>query len=440
MRVIFFFCFTLLLYLPINSQETIAIPDIGLEECLIDLGIDSNGLNGSILVSDANYVVNLNINDPITNKLLPNVHSKVKDLTGLDRFPNLKRIDCFGNNITKIDLSKSTSITFLNCSDNQIESLDLRNNTELIYVSCDNNDLTELIIGKNENLESLYCSFNRLSNLDVKGCTKLESLDTTNNEIDAIIVNDTQLKNTPQGWYKDDTAIYTKNINTTIQSAPIIQENKQTTLTKTIAKNPETTINNKAKESTANYYEKFQSSVVTEYDKLILDDNHLQNKKNELVQKYNLAPKQLNEWITKYSNLLSINNNRIKVSDVGNVVPNYSNFKRATVNEYEKLILNPSYLQSKKEEIQKKYNLNSLQFTQWINKLGTPSLKAKTTQTQESTEDQYNKFKKSVVNEYDSLVLNPLHLQNKKKSIQQKYNITAIQLNDWINKYSKVKH
>ena len=69
-----------LLTFNVVSQETIAILDIGLEECLIDLDIDSNGLNGNILVSDAKYVVNLNINDPITNKLLPNVHSKIKDL------------------------------------------------------------------------------------------------------------------------------------------------------------------------------------------------------------------------------------------------------------------------------------------------------------------------------------------------------------------------
>ena len=104
MKTITPFCFATLLAFNVYSQETIRIPDIGLEECLINLKIDSNGLNGSILVSDARHVVNLNVNDPITNKLLPNVHSKITDLTGLESFPNLKRIDCFGNNITKIYL------------------------------------------------------------------------------------------------------------------------------------------------------------------------------------------------------------------------------------------------------------------------------------------------------------------------------------------------
>ena len=190
------------------SQETIRIPDIGLEECLIDLDIDTNGLNGNILVSDAAYVVNLNINNPITNKLLPNVHSKIKDLTGLESFPNLKRLDCFGNNITKIDLSKSKSITFLNCSENQIESLNLSNNTELVYVSCDNNKLSSLILGNNDRLETLYCSFNNLTELDVKGCHNLENLDATSNKIDVIVANDSQLNNIPSGWYKDGTTSY----------------------------------------------------------------------------------------------------------------------------------------------------------------------------------------------------------------------------------------
>ena len=426
----------LLLTLNVVAQETITIPDIGLEECLIDLGIDSNGLNGSILVSDARYVVNLNINDPITNKLLPNVHSKVKDLTGLESFPNLKRIDCFGNNITKINLSKSTSITFLNCSDNQIESLDLSNNTDLVYVSCDNNELTELILGENKNLENLYCSFNRLTNLDVKGCTKLESLDTTSNEIDAILVNDKQLNNIPQGWYKDDTAVYTSNAGFTESTTVAVptQENKTIT-TQPIQKN-------NSKETASNYYEKFQLSVVTEYDKLVLATAHLQSKKNELQKKYNLNPTQLTEWINKYSSLLTFNNNVIKSTDIGlpqkHSAAYYSKFKKSAVEEYEKAILTPSYVQSKKEEIQKKYNLNAEEFTQWINLLGDAALKPKTTQPQETAKSYYEKFQKSVAKEYEYAVLNATHLQNTKNQIQQKYNLTTEQLNQWVKKHSKI--
>ncbi|WP_299160353.1 hypothetical protein [uncultured Tenacibaculum sp.] len=425
-----------------SQEETIRIPDIGLEECLIDLDIDSNGLNGSILVSDAAYVVNLNINNPITNKLLPNVHSKIKDLTGLESFPNLKRLDCFGNNITKIDLSKSTSITFLNCSENKIESLDLSNNTELIYVSCDNNKLNSLILGNNPSLENLYCSYNNLTSLDVKSCNSLENLDATGNKINIIVANETQLKNTPPGWYKDSNTSYANasstpkplNTNTVVE----YQEDKKPqtiSVKKTVKTN--STQNSQTKEATAaNYYEKFQLSVINEYDKLILANNHIQDKKIEIEKKYALNPDQFSQWITKYSNLKKNTVNALKKSTTAH----YSKFKRAAVEEYEKLVLNPSYLQSKKEEVQKKHQLNSEQFSEWINLFGTPSLKTKTTQPQETAEDYYIKFKKSVVNEYDSLILNPTHIQNKKKEIQQKYKLTPIQLNEWIKKHSKIRN
>lgn len=434
-----------LLTFNIFSQETIDIKDIGLEECLIDLDIDSNGLNGNILVSDAKYVINLNINDPITNKLLPNVHSKIKNLGGLEHFPNLKRLDCFGNEITQIDLSKSTSITFLNCSENKIERLDLSNNTELVYVSCDGNKLNSLIIGDNPNLKSLYTSFNELTTLNVKSCTKLESLDTTGNQMNSIIVNDTQLNKIPEGWYKDENVVYTKNANSikSIHEENVKEESKPVAIVQSETKAPQPVTNNQPKESAANYYEKFQLSVVSEYDKLVLAANHTQSKKDELQQKYSLNPEQLSQWITKYSNLLTTNKIIVKGADIG--VPQkytatyYSKFKKSAVDEYEKAILNPTYLQSKKVEVQKKYNLNSQQFTEWINLLGNTAFKVKTIQSSESTENYYDKFKKSVVREYEALVLNTTHIQKKKRDVQQKYSITAAQLIEWINKHSKVK-
>ena len=46
----------------LNAQTT-AIPDANFEQALIGLGIDSNGLNGNILNSDAQSVFTLNVNN-----------------------------------------------------------------------------------------------------------------------------------------------------------------------------------------------------------------------------------------------------------------------------------------------------------------------------------------------------------------------------------------
>ncbi|CAM1334763.1 hypothetical protein [Tenacibaculum aestuariivivum] len=289
MKISIPFYFIILFILNVNSQETIRIPDIGLEECLIDLKIDSNGLNGSILVSDAKYVVNLNINNPITNKLLPNVHSKIKDLTGLESFPNLKRLDCFDNNITKLDLSKSTSITFLNCNNNKITKLDLSKNTELTYVSCDNNKLNNLIIGNNTELESLYTSFNKLTYLDVKGCTKLKSLDASGNKINTILVNKTQLNNIPTGWYKDNKAVYSttkKNTSNNIKTTIVTTTTTTTTTQKPIIKN---------------YSEKIKQQIVKEFEAAVLNEAYLESIKNKLTTKHGIPSAEISKWIKTHN-------------------------------------------------------------------------------------------------------------------------------------------
>ena len=436
--------FYILIFFSANStaQETIAIPDIGLEECLIDLDIDSNGLNGNILVSDAQYVVNLNINDPITNKLLPNVHSKIKDLTGLESFPNLKRLDCFGNEIKKIDLSKSTSITFLNCSDNQIESLDLSNNIELVYVSCDNNKLTSLIIGDNHNLNKLYSSWNNLTTLDVKGATELESLDTTGNKIKTILVNDKQLNNIPVGWYKDENTVYSTALTKVNTTATIVKEDTEITPNKVNTPLAQPLTNtNQITGNASNHYQKFQLSVVNEYDELLLNNNHTQSKKNQLQQKYNLTAAELTSWIASYS---SLNAKAPKITRVRSpekhTISYLTKFKKEAVNEYENSILNSTYLQNKKEEIHKKYNVTSDELSEWISLFGDPSLRAiESIQSTGNAKIYYEKYKKSVVQEYEYLVLNPAHLESKKIILQRKYNLTLTQLNAWIRKHSKIK-
>ncbi|MEY8863277.1 leucine-rich repeat domain-containing protein [Tenacibaculum singaporense] len=300
MKTITPFCFATLFAFNIYSQETIRIPDIGLEECLINLKIDSNGLNGSITISDAEYVTNLNINDPVTNKDLPNVYSKIKDLTGLESFPNLKRLDCFGNEITKIDLSQSSSISFLNCSENKIERLDVSKNPNLTYISCDYNKLTSLILGENPNIQSLYASYNQLTTLDVSNCPNLESMDVTGNKIKTIIVSKEQLANIPQGWYKDEKTTYATSdgdiANNKVAEEIVIKEAETV---KTTEEKPEKTV----KKPVQKYAESFIQLVVSEYEKSVLNETYLKQIREDLMHKYDIKDEEITKWIEQYSKL-----------------------------------------------------------------------------------------------------------------------------------------
>ena len=75
------------------------------------------------------------------------------NLDGLENFPNLQVLNCSGNNLTRLDVSKNTALKKLYCANNQLQSLDLSQNGQLDYVNC---------------------SFNRLKSLDMSGNTKLE--------------------------------------------------------------------------------------------------------------------------------------------------------------------------------------------------------------------------------------------------------------------------
>lgn len=421
------------------SQETIVIPDIGLEEALIDLKFDSNGLNGNILVSDAQYIVNLNINSPLDNDLLPNVNSKIKDLTGLEHFPNLTRLDCSGNEISKINLTKNSKLSFLNCRDNKITSLDLSNNPELFSVSCDYNKISTLVLGEKPLLRDLFCNNNRLTTADISQCPILENLDISLNKISKIFIDKDTYDKYSVGWHKDSNAKYTEKTGNEV-AEQVVQE----TVTPTPA--PTTTVASSSNQastasignnSAANYFEKFKQSVITEYDQLVLDPTHLQNTKDDIQRKYAIEPTQFTQWITQYGKLKMDQVNQSKsIYTLESTNNFYKKFQQEAVEEYEKLVLDPTYLQSKKEIIQKKYNISPQQFTDWVASYG--KLTDTNTHTREEASEYYDKFKKAVVSEYERAVLNPTHLQNKKDEIQKKYNLSVKDLGDWILQLSSI--
>ena len=108
-------------------KPTISIPDSNFEQALIDLGFDTNGLNGTITQEDADLIVSLTVGNADNNENLPNVSSKISDLTGIESFTNLKSLNCILNNITDLDLSNNTQLTVLNADKNNLESLNVAN-------------------------------------------------------------------------------------------------------------------------------------------------------------------------------------------------------------------------------------------------------------------------------------------------------------------------
>ena len=110
----------------------------------------------------------------------------IRDLTGIGFFTALETLECSGNELTSLDLSKNTSLTYLCCDDNQLQSLTLSGNKALTDLYCSNNQLTSLNLSNNVELVGIGCTNNQLSSLDLSTLTKLETLSVNDNELTSL--------------------------------------------------------------------------------------------------------------------------------------------------------------------------------------------------------------------------------------------------------------
>ena len=113
----------------------------------------------------------------------------ISDLKGIEHFTALTFLDCSGNQLTALDVSKNTALEKLDCSKNLLTALDVSKNTALTFLDCSKNSLTALDVSKNTALTYLDCSGNRLTALDVSKNTALTFLDCSQNPLTALDVS-----------------------------------------------------------------------------------------------------------------------------------------------------------------------------------------------------------------------------------------------------------
>jgi hypothetical protein len=166
------------------AQYTL-IPDVNFEQKLIDLGFDTDGINGKVLTSNVNTLTSLYVDK-----------SSIQDLTGIQDFVDLETLICNGNSLTALDLSSNAKLTYLNASSNKLASLNVTENTFLADLICSSNKLTSLNIDNNTALINLRCGNNLLTGLNVSNNTLLLYLVCNNNQITSLNVS----KNIALDW------------------------------------------------------------------------------------------------------------------------------------------------------------------------------------------------------------------------------------------------
>lgn len=205
--------------LKVNGQN-VTIPDANFKNYLLNnSAINTNG-DTEIQLTEANsFAGSINCNF---------INITISDLTGIEEFTNLKRLECQYNDISTLDLSSNTSLTYINCSvnaltdltlpsgasltallasDNQLSTIDVSNNptldtlnvqknnltnidvsanTNLSFLSCGHNELTNLDVTNNMDITNLYCYFNNLTNLDITNNTLITDLGCYSNQLTSL--------------------------------------------------------------------------------------------------------------------------------------------------------------------------------------------------------------------------------------------------------------
>ena len=184
--------------------------------------LDGNGVldEDEILAVDS-----INVPNHFSNPMSGVIYT----LDMIDRFENLRYLDCYGHQIKKLDLSQNEALVYLNCGNNPLASLNVSGCLSLRNLYCGSSNLKELDLSKNaalvhleitgdigsldlkecELLESLYCvcpvtsldvrsctvlkhmsvASDELTSLDVSGCTALESLGCSVNQLTSLDVS-----------------------------------------------------------------------------------------------------------------------------------------------------------------------------------------------------------------------------------------------------------
>ncbi len=123
-----------------------------------------------------NQLTNLNHRSNTALELLKCYNNKFTSLD-INDFPALKYLYCEDNQLTTLDVSSCTLLEILRCHNNQIADLKLGKNNALKTLKCNDNKLTFLILEQSlRSLTKLYCENNQISGLDISEITSLTYL------------------------------------------------------------------------------------------------------------------------------------------------------------------------------------------------------------------------------------------------------------------------
>lgn len=141
-------------YSTLNAQD-VNIPDSNFKNYLV---------NNTAINTDGNTEISVAEATAFTGGIFAQ-NRGISDLTGIEAFTNIIRLDCYNNTITTLDLSNNTSIAHLQCENNNLTTLIVP--ASVNHLQAENNNLTELDVSNTSVLGLLHVFNNNLTYLNV---------------------------------------------------------------------------------------------------------------------------------------------------------------------------------------------------------------------------------------------------------------------------------
>ncbi len=170
---------------PVAIDET-NFPDKAFRNTILTATYDRDG-DKMLSQEEAERVTELSLNYK---------YPHITTLKGIEYFTNLLTLTAQGNDLTAIDLSKNTKLTYLNISGNKFTTIDFSDCPSLETLVCNKNEVTEVRLAGNPKLRRFECnSAATLTTLDVSANAELDSLCCYSDALTAIdVTNNPKLR------------------------------------------------------------------------------------------------------------------------------------------------------------------------------------------------------------------------------------------------------
>ena len=170
----------ILLFLPfIGFGQKTYIPDNMFEYCLEGMGMgDGVPLNDSVFTSAVDTLTILDISF--------NLGTPIGNLTGIEDFTNLQRLEIKFQNIDSVDLSNNYFLNYIHLRDNHLQYVNVKDLSNLSTLILDENQISQIDLTTNPQINYFACQYNNINSLDLSSQTYLQGLHCWNNNISSL--------------------------------------------------------------------------------------------------------------------------------------------------------------------------------------------------------------------------------------------------------------